>query len=330
MDQDLSFATLRMLAKISGTNNNNVCWTVLLMTSSRILYTLLSVKQRSTSWQCRTRVVSLESPTLVGILNVTPDSFSDGGKFVDVRQATEHALALEEAGAAIIDIGGESTRPGASRISAEDQIARTEPVIRSIREQSKVCISIDTTLAEVARVALTAGADIINDVSAGTEDVSMFSLAAETGAGLVLMHRRLPPELDQYCDQYESSPESDDIVKDVLDWLEIRISAAMATGVSESAIAIDPGLGFGKSVEQNWQLVHEINRITELGYPVYVGASRKSFIGANVGLDIPKLRDEASVEVAKKMADSGAQIFRVHNVSGHVRVLQSHLAQPEP
>ncbi len=312
-----------MRANSSGTNNNKVCWIVLLMTSSRIFYTLLSVKQPATSWQCRTRVVSLESTTIVGILNVTPDSFSDGGKFMGVRQATEQAVKLEEEGATIIDIGGESTRPGAIRVSAKEQINRIEPVIRSIREQSKVCISVDTTLAEVARVALNAGADIINDVSAGTEDVSMFQLAAETGAGLVLMHRRLPPELDQYCDQYENSPESDDIVKEVLNWLETRIDAAIAAGVFAEAIAIDPGLGFGKSVEQNWQLVRECHRFIALGYPVFVGASRKSFIGSVSGIECPEMRDTSSTSVALEMKLKGVQIFRVHNVLEHARVLQS-------
>tara|TARA_B100000959_G_scaffold254072_1_gene285478 strand:- start:402 stop:1271 length:870 start_codon:yes stop_codon:yes gene_type:complete len=285
----------------------------------------------ATSWQCGKRVLSLESPIIVGILNVTPDSFSDGGDYASLEEAVSRAEEIESEGATIIDIGGESTRPGAIRVGADEQIRRVVPVIEEVRNRSDVLISIDTTLSQVAAVAIDAGATIINDVSAGMEDEEMFPLARRTGSGLVLMHRRLPPEMDNYSNEYEQEPDTEDVVQDVIDVLMDRVSTAVERhGVQKNTIALDPGLGFGKSVTQNWQLVHEINRITELGYPVYVGASRKSFIGANVGLDIPKLRDEASVEVAKKMADSGAQIFRVHNVSGHVRVLQSHLAQPEP
>ena len=285
----------------------------------------------ATSWQCGKRVLSLESPIIVGILNVTPDSFSDGGDYASLEEAVSRAEEIESEGATIIDIGGESTRPGAIRVGADEQIRRVVPVIEEVRNRSDVLISIDTTLSQVAAVAIDAGATIINDVSAGMEDEEMFPLARRTGSGLVLMHRRLPPEMDNYSNEYEQEPDTEDVVQDVIDVLMDRVSTAVERhGVQKNTITLDPGLGFGKSVTQNWQLVHEINRITELGYPVYVGASRKSFIGANVGLDIPKLRDEASVEVAKKMADSGAQIFRVHNVSGHVRVLQSHLAQPEP
>ncbi len=270
------------------------------------------------------RVVSLESPILVGILNVTPDSFSDGGKYTDVKSATEHALQLVNAGAKIIDVGGESTRPGSERVSVEEQIARTEPVIRSIREHSDVCISIDTTQAEVARAAIAADANCVNDVSAGVEDDAMFSFAADTGAGLVLMHRRLPPELDQYSDKYDVVPQSIDIVKVVIDWLLERVEKAMSAGVSESAIAIDPGLGFGKSVEQNIQLIEECHRFVGLGHPVFVGASRKSFIGAASGIKSPMMRDSASVLAAQEMYLQGVQIFRVHNVLEHARMLQSH------
>jgi len=289
-----------------------------------MFYNLLSVKQRATSWHCRMRVVSLESPILVGILNVTPDSFSDGGKYMDVKRATEHAMQLVNAGAKSIDVGGESTRPGSNRVSVEEQIARTEPVIRSIRKQSDVCISIDTTQTEVASAAISAGANCINDVSAGVEDDAMFSLAADTGAGLVLMHRRLPPELDQYSDKYDEVPQSTDIVKDVIDWLKARMDEAVSAGISKKSIAIDPGLGFGKSVEQNVKLIEECHRFVELGHPVFVGASRKSFIGATSGIESPAMRDSASVAAAQEMISQGVQIFRVHNVLEHARMLQSH------
>jgi len=281
------------------------------------------MKQRATSWQCGRRVVSLEKPVFVGILNVTPDSFSDGGQFENVHRAVQHAMKLIDAGATIIDVGGESTRPGAHRVSEQEQIARTQPVIQSLRQQSDICISIDTTQSAVAIAAIEAGADIINDVAAGEEDTRMFSLAAETGVGLVLMHRRLPPQRDQYSDSYANPPSSVDIVDDVSRWLETRVAKAHVAGVSKRAIAIDPGLGFGKSVEQNWQLVEESHRFVELGYPVYMGASRKNFIGAVLGIESPEMRDEASVSVAVEMAAQGVQIFRVHNVLEHVRMLQS-------
>lgn len=281
------------------------------------------MKQRATTWQCCTRVVSLESPILVGILNVTPDSFSDGGAFQSIDQAVEHARSLIEHGATIIDIGGESTRPKAKRVSAEEQIKRTEPVILALRAQSDVCISIDTTLASVAKVAIQAGAEIINDVSAGKEDEDMFSLAAEKNVGIVLMHRRVPPELDQYSDAYAEPPQSENIVHDVLNWLQQRVEDAIEAGVPREAIAIDPGLGFGKSVEQNWQLIENAHQFVELGYPVYAGVSRKSFIGASSGISTPEQRDLPSIAAALELVLQGVQIIRVHSVSKHHQMLQS-------
>jgi len=279
--------------------------------------------QIATSWKCEQRVVSLQSPVLVGILNITPDSFSDGGDYLHLDSALDRAREMEAQGATILDVGGESTRPGATRVSADEQIERVVPVIQALRERSDVCISVDTTLSTVAGAALKAGANIINDVSAGIEDKGVLALAAQTGAGLVLMHRRLPPELDTYSDAYSKSPESRDVVQDIIEWLEERIELALSLGVQKEAIALDPGLGFGKSVEQNWQIVRECKRLVDRGFPVYVGASRKSFIGATSGISEPKLRDEASVSVARQMAVEGVQIFRVHDVSAHARVLQS-------
>jgi dihydropteroate synthase len=287
------------------------------------------VIQRAISWQCGTKGVALDSPIFVGILNVTPDSFSDGGDFLDVKVATEHAMKLISDGATIIDVGGESTRPGAERIPAQEQIARTQPVIQAIRERSDVCISIDTTLAQVAEAAISAGADIINDVAAGEEDEGIFSCAASTGAGLVLMHRRHPPELDQFSDAYQNEPIAHNIVEEVASWLESRMASAINAGVHRATIALDPGLGFGKSVEQNWQLIEESHRFVEIGNPVYMGASRKSFIGSISGIETPELRDSASVATTLEMAMQGVQIFRVHNVREHHLVLQSLLARQQ-
>ena len=277
----------------------------------------------ATSWQCGSTVVSLESPILVGILNTTPDSFSDGGDFMETQAATRHAMQMVKGGATMIDVGGESTRPGASRVNAEEQIARVVPVIEAIRAEMDVIVSIDTTLVAVAKEAIGAGATVVNDVSSGMEDPDILHLVAQSGVGLVLMHRRLPPAQDKYSDQYDEEPTSDDIVQEVCDWLCSRVSEAESIGVRPESIALDPGLGFGKSVDQNWELVAGIGTMVDMGYPIYVGASRKSFIGAKTGLDNPALRDEASVAVAIEMAEQGAQIFRIHNVHQHARVLQS-------
>jgi dihydropteroate synthase len=277
----------------------------------------------ASTWQCGKHIVSLDTPIIVGILNVTPDSFSDGGKYTGLNDAIGRALEMESEGAAIIDVGGESTRPGATRVSVQEQLHRVLPVIEGIRHRSNVMISIDTTMSQVAAAAIDAGASIINDVSAGQEDDAMFLVAGETGAGLVLMHRRLPPELDRYSDGYDEDPESEDIVRDVIEGLLARVKVAIAQGVQKNTVAIDPGLGFGKSVAQNWHIIKQTDRITALGYPVFFGASRKSFIGATFGIEDPSMRDGPSVEVAKEAAELGAQIFRVHNVIDHVRVLQS-------
>ncbi len=280
------------------------------------------MQQIATAWHCGGNVVSLESPILVGILNATSDSFSDGGKFLEVEAAAQHALEMVEAGASIIDVGGESTRPGATRVDEEDQIARVVPVIQAILNTCNTIISVDTTRSSVAIAAIAEGATIINDVSAGIEDPEMFALAASEGVGVVLMHRRLPPELDSYSDQYDVDPTSPNITREVCDWLMDRVSVAESCGVNTKSIAIDPGLGFGKSVEQNLDLVDGVKQLVMTGYPVYVGASRKSFIGSTTGLTDPASRDEASAMMAGDMASQGAQIFRVHNVRQHARLLQ--------
>ena len=280
------------------------------------------MQQIATAWHCGGNVVSLESPILVGILNATPDSFSDGGRFLEAEVAAQHALEMVKVGASIIDVGGESTRPGATRVGEEEQIARVVPVIQAILNTCNTIISVDTTRSSVARAAIAEGATIINDVSAGIEDPEIITLAASEGAGLVFMHRRLPPELDSYSDQYEVDPTSPNITQEVCDWLMERVSVAESCGVKMESIAIDPGLGFGKSVQQNLDLVAGVKQLVMTGYPVYIGASRKSFIGYTTGMADPASRDEASAMMAGDMASQGAQIFRVHNVRQHARLLQ--------
>jgi dihydropteroate synthase len=255
------------------------------------------------------------------VINATPDSFSDGGQFADAEEAAQHALALVEQGAAIIDVGGESTRPGAHRVDAEEQVRRVVPVIARIRMRSNVVISVDTTQAAVAEAALEAGADIVNDVSAGTEDPALLPLVARRGAGLVLMHRLAPPGEDSYSDRYEKEPSYGDVVRSVGDFLLARAEAAMQAGVAREAIALDPGLGFGKSVAQNFELVARTSEIAALGFPVLVGASRKSFLGSVSGRTDPEQRIIGSVVAAVAAYGGGARLVRAHDVGAHREAL---------
>lgn len=269
------------------------------------------------------RLIELDRPRLMGILNITPDSFSDGGLHHGPRSGVGAALRMIEEGASMIDVGGESTRPGAERVPAEEQINRVVPVIEQIRLHSDVPISIDTTLSKVARAAIDAGADAINDVAAGTEDDDIFALAAERHCGLVLMHRRDRPQDDSYSDQYAAggTPSYDDVVTAVRDFLAERARVAINAGVSPEAIVIDPGLGFGKTVEQNFQLIARTSELVELGYPVLSAASRKSFIGAVTGVEQPSDRAAGSVAVSVMHWASGVRLFRVHDVASHRHAL---------
>lgn len=267
------------------------------------------------------RLLALEPFALMGIVNVTPDSFSDGGNAFDADAAIAQALRLAEEGAQIVDIGGESTRPGATSVDAREQIRRVIPVITAIRASSRVAISIDTTSAEVAIAAIQAGANIVNDVSAG-EDKAMFRMCAECGCGIVLMHRLTAPSQDRYSDRYDTPPQYDDVVRGVGDALLARADIAMQAGMARESIAIDPGLGFGKSVRQNYELVARTSELASFGFPVVVGASRKSFIGAVTGQDCPADRVAGSLVVAVAAFGGGARIIRAHDVSAHREALQ--------
>jgi dihydropteroate synthase len=266
--------------------------------------------------------LDLSTPQIMGILNLTPDSFSDGGQHDTIEAAAAHAERMVLDGAAIIDVGGESTRPGAERIDAAEQIRRVVPVIEAIRSRTDIPISIDTTLAEVARAAIDSGATIINDVSAGVEDQAMLPLASERRCGIVLMHRLCPPDEDSWSDQYSEDPQyGDDVVGSVLAWLFARAIVAMEVGISSASICLDPGLGFGKTVLQNWQLIAGSERLAAVNYPVLAASSRKSFVGAVTGIEQPEQRDEASVAVAAMQYAAGLRLFRVHNVSAHRHAL---------
>lgn len=246
----------------------------------------------------------------MGILNVTPDSFSDGGSFVDTAAAIERGIMMAAQGADIIDIGGESTRPGATRMPAAVQLERVLPVIRGLRESLPAAteISIDTTLAEVADAALTAGAGIINDVSAGREDPDIFSLAAKTGVPLVLMHMQGTPADMQLNPQYSQ------VVDEIMAFLHERAAKAMDAGVAAGQIIIDPGIGFGKRFEHNLEIINQLHRLVAMGYPVLLGASRKKFLQMICNTPDFAGLDGATCAVTATGMMAGVSIFRVHDV----------------
>jgi dihydropteroate synthase len=242
----------------------------------------------------------------MGVINVTPDSFSDGGSFAGSRAAVAHGHRLIEQGADLLDLGGESTRPGAEPIPASTEIARVMPVLEGL--VGTVPISVDTTKPEVARLALEAGAEVVNDVSAGA-DSAMLELVAARRAGLILMHMQGDPRTMQNDPRYEN------VVEDVKRFLTERSRAARQAGVEADRIAVDPGIGFGKTLEHNLDLIREIGSFRSLGFPVVLGASRKKFLGTVTGVEHPVQRDLASAVIAALAVERGADIFRVHNVS---------------
>ena len=254
-----------------------------------------------------------ERTHVMGIVNVTPDSFSDGGRFFDTEDALKQGIALAEEGADIIDIGGESTRPGADPVDAAAEISRVVPVIAALRERLDTPISIDTTKSDVAAAALDAGADIVNDVSAGRFDEAMLPLVAERGVPVVLMHMLGEPRTMQ------QDPHYDDVTREVEAFLEERGQAALAAGVARAAIVIDPGFGFGKTREHNLTLLRNLRRFTELGYPILAGTSRKTFIGATLDLPVAERLEGTAATVALAVA-GGAAIVRVHDAGPMRRV----------
>jgi len=243
----------------------------------------------------------------MGALNVTPDSFSDGGAFLDPDAAADRALAMEREGADIIDIGGESSRPGAEPVPLEEELRRVLPVLERLRGRLRIPISIDTTKAEVAEAALQAGAEIVNDISALRFDPRMGEVVAKSGAGLVLMHMRGTPKTMQQDPTYA------DVVAEVRDFLAQRVEHAVSLGIDRELIAIDPGIGFGKTVEHNLELLRRLPELCELGHPVLVGPSRKSFIGAVLDLPVEE-RLEGTLAACAVAVVRGADIVRVHDV----------------
>ena len=254
-------------------------------------------------------LLSIEKQSLImGILNVTPDSFSDGGKYLEKNNAINHALAMIDNGADIIDVGGESTRPFSDPVSLDEEISRVIPVIEGIRKESDVCISIDTTKSEVATAALNSGASLINDVSAMEVDPLMIDVALKFDCPIIIMHMKGTPKSMQNNPQYES------LISDIKDYLQERVNFIVSKGVNSKKIVIDPGIGFGKTVENNFEIINNLNHFTKMGFPVMLGASRKSFIG--ISLDLPEEdRLEGSLAANIIGLQNGAKIFRVHDVA---------------
>lgn len=270
----------------------------------------------------------------MAILNATPDSFSDGGRHLDPARAAAAAARFVADGADMLDVGGESTRPGAARVDEAEQIRRVVGVIEAVRTAGvAVPISVDTTRRAVAEAALDAGADAINDVSGGEEDShragGTLGLAAERGCGIVLMHRLAPPGEDRFSDSYDAPPEYGDVVAEVAGYLAQRADAAVAAGCDRSAVVLDPGLGFGKTVEQNADLARETARLCSLGCPILAAASRKSFVGrlsmgpGDTEPAPPEGRLGGSVAFSIVQMLGGARLFRVHDVREQAEALRA-------
>ena len=251
--------------------------------------------------------MSLSAPRIMGILNVTPDSFSDGGQHLG-RGAVAHARVMAETGADILDIGGESTRPGATAVPTEIEIARTAPVIKDIRLATDTLVSIDTRKAPVARAALAAGAGLINDVAGFTYDASLADVAAAAGVPVCVMHAQGDPATMQ------DKPEYDDVLLDVYDFLQARVTALIAAGVAADHIIVDPGIGFGKTLDHNLALLKRMSLFHALGCPILLGASRKRFIRRLTGVETADQRLVGSLAVAQAGWGQGVQIVRVHDV----------------
>ncbi len=258
-------------------------------------------------------MIDVQFPAVMGILNVTPDSFSDGGRFLDRERALEHARRMIDEGADIVDIGGESTRPGADAVSAGEELDRTIPVIEALRAESHVPISIDTSRPQVMREAAAAGASLINDVRA-LRRRGAIEAASETGLPVCLMHMQGEPATMQQRPRY------DDLIEDIRAFFLERIADCVEAGIPEARLWIDPGFGFGKTPDQNLRLINQLQSFTSLGRPVLVGLSRKSTIGKILGMDADRLH--GSVAGALAAIENGAAVVRVHDVGPTVQALR--------
>jgi len=254
-------------------------------------------------------------PYIMGVVNVTPDSFSDGGRFFSLKDAIAHAERLIQEGTDILDIGGESSRPFSAPVPLEEELRRTVPLVQAIRKQSPIPISIDTTKAKVARACLDAGADMVNDISALRMDIRMADVIREYGAPCVLMHMKGTPQDMQINPFYE------DVVQEIKEFLAERIAYAQQAGIPTERIIVDPGIGFGKRLQDNLIILNRIDAFKQLGYPVLVGPSRKAFLGAITGITNPVERDIATIGAVAVAVIRGAHLIRVHAVKDIKTVL---------
>ena len=266
-------------------------------------------------WQLKTKTLPLRSvPALMAIVNVTPDSFSDGGKYLSVDKAVEHAMQLVADGADILDIGGESTRPYSDPVSASEEIDRVVPVIERLVKETEIPISIDTSKARVARTSVEAGAEIINDVTGLEGDPEMLSVAVESGTGICAMHMQGTPQTMQ------DNPHYDDVVSDIAKYLRLRKEALLAAGIAAEKVCLDPGIGFGKTHQHNIELLNRAEEFHSLGSPILIGHSRKGFIGKLIG-DKESERDSGTLAISLLMACKGIHIVRIHEVAATRRAL---------
>ena len=282
---------------------------------------------RERIWKVGDRVFNVSRQSLIiGVLNVTPDSFSEGGKFFAVEKAIEHGLRMAAEGADIIDVGGESTRPGAESVAAEEELRRVIPVIEKLRAKIEVPISIDTWKADVARAAIDAGAAIVNDVTGGRGDEGMLSLIAETKSAFVIMHMQGIPRTMQNRPQYE------DVVSKVADFFRQQYARAIVCNIEPMAIAFDPGIGFGKTLDHNVDLLAQLERLRAHDRPLVIGVSRKSFLAKLANSKEMKDRLAPAIALTSLLRARGADVFRVHDVKENVcalRVTEAILGRTE-
>jgi dihydropteroate synthase len=285
--------------------------------SNKASCVLVSSVMRERQWKIGARILNLSRRGLImGVLNVTPDSFSDGGKFFTLDSAVEHGLRMVGQGADIIDIGGESTRPGSDTVHVEEELRRVIPVIEKLRAKVDTPISIDTLKAQVARAAIKAGASIVNDVTGGRGDPEMMPLVAESKSALVIMHMQGNPRTMQLNPQYAN------VVLEVADFFRQQYTRAIECGIDPMAIALDPGIGFGKTPEHNLELLANLERLRVDDRPLAVGVSRKSFLARLIGSSDMKDRLDCTVALSALLRARGADVFRVHDVKENVNALR--------
>ena len=271
----------------------------------------------ATQWKIAGQTIDVSQHALVmGVLNITPDSFSDGGRFFTAEKAIEHGVRMAEEGAQIIDVGGESTRPGAEPVPAEEELRRVIPVIEKLREKIDTTISVDTSKAHIASEAIEAGASIVNDVTGGRGDKTMMPLVAEKKSGFIIMHMQGNPRTMQ------ANPRYDDVVSEVADFFRQQYARVLECGIDPMAIAFDPGIGFGKTLEHNLELLAQLERIRVHNRPLVVGVSRKSFLAKLTGLTEMSDRLAPAVALTSLLRTRGAGIFRVHDVKENVSALR--------